>query len=394
MAAKAADGTSVRVPLIDVAAQRRRLGKQLDEAVQRVMDRGTFIMGPEVSQLEAALCDFCGAPFTVTCSSGTDALILALLAEQVTPKDAVFCPSLTFVATAEAVVFSGAIPVFVDVLPETFNLDPASLEAAIDTARSIGLRPRAVIPVDLFGLPADYGAISAIAERTGMAVIGDAAQSFGAEYRDRKVGSVVGTTAVSFFPSKPLGAYGDGGALFTHDEGRAEILRSLRVHGGGAHKYDNVRIGLNARLDTLQAAVLIEELRIFPDEVMARRRIAARYARVLGAAAHDRAEGRLVLPVEPPDCRSAWAHYTVRIVGGGRDMVAARLRAQGIATAVYYVTPLHHQPAYREFPVAASGLEKGERAASEVLSLPMHAYLDEATQDRVAAALVDAVAQL
>ena len=255
------------IPFIDLAAQRRRLGKAVDEAILRVLDHGGYIMGPEVRALEAELARFCGARHAISCANGTDALAIVLMAKGVRPGDAIFCPAFTFAATAEVVAWLGATPVFVDVREDTFNLDPDSLAGAVGAARVLGLNPVGVIPVDLYGLPADYDALEPVCAREGLWMLCDAAQSFGATYKGRKVGSIGLATAVSFYPAKPLGCYGDGGAIFTDDEALAAVMRSIRVHGEGADKYDNVRIGLNGRLDTVQAAVLIEKLKIFPDEI-------------------------------------------------------------------------------------------------------------------------------
>ena len=266
------------IPFIDVAAQRRRLGRAIDDAVARVLAHCQFIQGPEVRALEAELAAFCGARHAISCSSGTDALLLVLMAWEIGPGDAVICPAFTFCATAEVVALCGATPVMADVDAETFNLDPASLERAVATAKKLGLKPRAVIPVDLFGLPADHDGIAAVAAAHGLLVLDDAAQSFGATYRGRKLGVIAAATATSFFPAKPLGCYGDGGAILTDDDDLAARLKSLRVHGEGTDKYDAARIGITGRLDTIQAAVLLEKLKIFPDEIVARNAAAQRYA--------------------------------------------------------------------------------------------------------------------
>ncbi len=364
------------VPFIDIAAQRRRLGKSIDEAVARVLTHCQFINGPEVTALEAALAKFSGAKHVVSCASGTDALLMVLMAKQVGPGDAVLCPSFTFCATGEAVALTGATPVFVDVDEATFNMDTASLKRGIATARERGLKPRAVIPVDLFGQSADHDAIGAIAEAEGLFVLDDAAQGFGASYKGRKLGTFGLATATSFFPAKPLGCFGDGGAIFTDDDALAETLRSIRVHGQGADKYDNVRLGITGRLDTMQAAILIEKLKIFEDEIAARNEVAARYARGLGNV--------VTVPRLASGCTSVWAQYTIRLPRGtNRDDFAAALRAQGIPTAIYYTKSMHQQTAYRDFPVAGGGLPASERLSDDVISLPMHAYLDEATQQRV-----------
>jgi dTDP-4-amino-4,6-dideoxygalactose transaminase len=372
------------IPFIDLAAQRTRIGKAIDDAVARVMGHCQFINGPEVTQLEAALAAFSGAKHVVTCASGTDALLMVLMAKNVGRGDAVLCPSFTFCATGEAVALTGATPVFVDVDEATFNMDAASLTRGIATARSRGLKPVAVIPVDLFGQSADHDAVAAVAEAEGLFVVDDAAQGFGASYKGRKLGTIGHATATSFFPAKPLGCFGDGGAIFTDDADLAATLRSIRVHGQGADKYDNVRLGLTGRLDTMQAAILIEKLKIFEDEIATRNHIAGRYARGLG--------NLVTVPRLASGCTSVWAQYTIRLPDGtDRDGFAAALKAQGIPTAIYYPKSMHQQTAYRDFPVADGGLPVSERLSEDVISLPMHAYLDETTQDRIIAAVRGAI---
>ena len=363
------------IPFIDVAAQRRRLGGAIDAAVGRVLDHCQFMLGPEVKAFEQELAAFCGARHAVGCASGTDALVLALRAWDVGPGDAVFCPSFTFCATAEVVALVGATPVFVDVHADTFNIDATSLAAAVGTAKKLGLAPKAVIPVDLFGLPADHHAVEAVAKPESLFVLDDAAQGFGASIGNRKLGTFGGMTATSFFPAKPLGCYGDGGAVLTDDAAAAELLRSLRMHGQGSDRYDNVRIGLASRLDTIQAAVLREKLKIFPDEIDARNAVARRYSESL----HD----VVAVPQVPANYISVWAQYTIRVDGGRRDALAAALRAEGVPTAIYYPIPLHRQQAYKHYPVGEGGVAVSDRLAGEVISLPMHAYLDAATQDRI-----------
>jgi dTDP-4-amino-4,6-dideoxygalactose transaminase len=364
------------VPFIDIAAQRRRLGKSVDEAVGRVLAHCQFINGPEVTQLEAALAAFSGAKHVVTCASGTDALLMVLMAKGVGRGDAVLCPSFTFCATGEAVALTGATPVFVDVDEATFNIDANSLKRGIATAQKLGLKPRAVIPVDLFGQSADHDAIGAIAEAEGIFVLDDAAQALGASYKGRRLGTFGLATATSFFPAKPLGCFGDGGAIFTDDGELAETLRSVRVHGQGSDKYDNVRLGLTGRLDTVQAAILIEKLKIFDDEIAARNKVAARYAQGLGNV--------VTVPRIASECTSVWAQYTIRLPrGSDRDSFAAKLKAQGIPTAIYYPKSMHQQTAYRDFPAADGGLPASESLSCDVISLPMHAYLDEPTQERI-----------
>ncbi|QOZ27181.1 DegT/DnrJ/EryC1/StrS aminotransferase family protein [Bradyrhizobium sp. CCBAU 51753] len=364
------------IPFIDLAAQRRRIGKPIDDAVARVLEHCQFINGPEVTVLEKALADYSGAKHVVTCASGTDALLMVLMAKNVGPGDAVLCPSFTFCATGEAVALTGATPVFVDVDEATFNIDAASLKRGIATARARGLKPVGVIPVDLFGQSADHDAVAAVAKAEGLFILDDAAQGFGASYKGRKLGTFGLATATSFFPAKPLGCFGDGGAIFTDDDELASTLRSIRVHGQGSDKYDNVRLGLTGRLDTMQAAVLIEKLKIFDDEIAARNVVAERYARGLG--------NFVTVPRLATGCSSIWACYTVRLPKGtDRDAFAAALKAQGVPTAIYYTKSMHQQTAYRNFPVADGGLPVSESLSEDVISLPVHAYLDEATQDRV-----------
>ena len=375
--------TEKTIAFVDLAAQRRRLDGRIEAAVKQVIDHGQFIMGPEVAKFEERLSAYSGAAHAVTCASGTDALTLALLALGCGAGDAVFVPGFTFAATAEAAVILGATPVFVDVQAESFNMDPASLTAAIKKAKRTELRPKAVIPVDLYGRPADYDAIEAITKDAGMSVVADAAQSFGARYQGRPVGTLGCVTAISFFPSKPLGCYGDGGALLTDDAGLASIVRSLRTHGMGEHKYDTLRIGVNSRLDTLQAAVLLEKFAVFEEEIKARQAIAARYGEILKDVVRT--------PAVANEVTSAWACYTVVVEDGDRDQVAARLKEAGVPTAIYYPLSLHRQPAYTDYPTAPEGLPVADRLAGQVLSLPVHADLDTETQDRIGEALRQAV---
>jgi dTDP-4-amino-4,6-dideoxygalactose transaminase len=373
------------IPFIDVAAQRRRLGRAVDDAIARVLEHCQFVQGPEVRALEAELAAFCGARHAIACSSGTDALRLVLMAWEIGRGDAVICPAFTFCATAEVVALAGATPVMADVRDGTFNLDPASCERAVATAKRLGLKPRAIIPVDLFGLPADHAAIAAIANTHGLEVLDDAAQSFGATYRGRKLGTLAGATATSFFPAKPLSCYGDGGAIFTEDDALAARIRSLRVHGESPNdKYDALHIGITGRLDTIQAAILLEKLKIFPEEIVARNAVAQRYAAGLDRVA--------TVPRVGNEATSVWAQYTIRPAPGRRDALAAALKAQGIPTGIYYAKPLHRQAAYRGFPVADGGVPVSERLAGEVISLPMHAYLEAPVQDRIIAAVGGALA--
>jgi dTDP-4-amino-4,6-dideoxygalactose transaminase len=363
------------IPFIDVAAQRRRLGPAIDQAVARVLAHCQFIQGPEVHVLEAELAAFCGARHAITCASGTDALLLVLMAWQIGRGDAVICPSFTYHATAEMVVLLGATPIIADVLPDTFNIDPASCERAVTTAKRLGLNPRVVIPVDLFGLPADHDGMAAIAAKHRLLMLDDAAQAFGARYRGKPIGTLAAATATSFFPAKPLGCYGDGGAVFTDDDAFAALVKSLRLHGEGVDRSEAARVGITGRLDTIQAAVLIEKLKIFPEEIEARNLVAARYAAALAEVA--------VVPRAGNESTSVWAQYTIRVKPAQRDPLAAALKAQGIPTAIYYSRPLHRQPAYRHFPLAEGGVPVSDALAAEALSLPMHAYLDPTVQDRI-----------
>lgn len=367
------------IPFIDIAAQRARLGTRIDEAVARVLTHCRFINGPEVTEFEQQLAAFAGAKHALACSSGTDALAMILMAWGIKAGDAVFCPAFTFCATAEVVPWVGATPVFVDILEDTFNMDPASLEAAIAVAKQKGLTPKVVVPVDLFGQPADMDAIEAIAKAHGLKVLCDTAQGFGATWNGRRTGSFGDATATSFFPAKPLGCYGDGGAVLTDDDALLPILKSVREHGQGVDKYENVRLGMTGRLDTIQAAVLLEKLAIFEDEIAARQRIADRYNAALADVC--------TVPAVDPRASSVWAQYTIRLPQGVRDDLAAALQKEGVPTAVYYRIPMHRQPAYAHYPAAGNGLPVCETLAGEVISLPMHPYLDEAAQERVIAAV-------
>lgn len=369
------------IAFIDLQAQRARLGDAVDQAIAKVLDHGRFIMGPEVAELEKRLADMGGAAHCVSCSSGTDSLLLVLMAWGIGPGDAVIVPAMTFASTAEVVALTGATPVFCDVLPDTFNMDPASVESAVATAKDAGLNLKAIIPVDLFGQPADYPAIQKIADAHGLKVMADSAQSYGGALNGKAVGSWGDATSVSFFPAKPLGCYGDGGAVLTDDADLAARMRSLRIHGQGTNKYDNVAVGLNARLDTIQAAVLLAKLDIFADEIEKRQAVAARYAEGLAGIATP--------PAVIDGAVSAWAQYTIRVAD--RDAVAAALKEQGVPTAVYYPVALSDQPAYAHYPRAGNGTPVSQALAHDVLSLPMHPYLDAATQDRILTALKEAV---
>jgi dTDP-4-amino-4,6-dideoxygalactose transaminase len=367
------------IPFIDLQAQRKRLGEPLMRAISEAVEGGQWILGPQVAALEEELAAFAGVKHAVACANGTDALLLILRAWNIGVGDVVLVPSFTFAASAEAVALVGATPVFVDVLSDSFNMDPASLDAAIAMVRrEAKLTPKVVMPVDLFGQPADYRKIGAIAEREGLLMLCDTAQSFGASFDGKRMGAIGDAAATSFFPAKPLGCYGDGGACFTNGDGLAEILRSLLMHGRGTDRYEHSRIGWNSRLDTIQAAVLIEKLKIFPDEIEARERVARRYHAGLGKS------NRIGVPRMIAGAQSVWAQYTIQVEDRAR--LQADLEDEGIPSAVYYPIPLGRQRAYAHFPSAPTPVSDALSAA--VVSLPMHPYLDEATQDRIVAAVL------
>jgi len=372
----------VKIAFIDLKKQFSVLEKDIRAAIDGVLAHGQFIMGPEIGRLEEELARFAGARQAVACASGTDALLLPLMAWGVGPGDAVFTSPFTFIATAEVISLLGATPVFVDIDPKTYNIDPEQLRAAVEkTTREGRLRPKAVIPVDLFGLPADYEPIMALAEEKGLLVLEDAAQSFGALYRGRRAGALGHVGATSFFPAKPLGCYGDGGAVLTDDDHLAGLMRSIRVHGQGSHKYENVRLGLNARLDTLQAAILLAKLAAFPDELEQRQRVAARYTQGLNS--------RVQTPHIPEGSTSAWAQYS--ILTDRREEVQAALKTAGIPTAVYYPLPLHLQGAFADFGYAQGDFPVAEATAGRIFSLPMHPYLEDETIDFIVARIIEAV---
>jgi len=377
------------IPFIDLAAQQARIRAAIDAAIARVLAHGAYVMGPEVRKLELALAEFCGADLALSCANGTDALALPLMAWDIGAGDAVFCPSFTFTATAEVIPWTGATPVFVDILPDTYNLDPDHLERAILAVKADGaLRPAAVIAVDLFGQSADYPTIAAICRRHGLKLIGDSAQGFGCTLDGRHPITWADVVTTSFFPAKPLGCYGDGGAVITNDPALWERMDSLRIHGkavasdgapaGSTHdpKYLNARIGMNSRLDTLQAAILLEKLVIFDDEIQARQDVAARYAAGLAGACLATPAVRGV---------STWAQYVIE--HANRDGLAAYLRTLGVPTAVYYPVPMHRQAPYAHFPQGPGGLPISDAKAELVLALPMHPYLDPETQDRIIEAI-------
>ncbi len=362
------------IQFIDLAAQQEYLGSRIDDAIKQVLNHGKYIMGPEIAAFEKDLCKFGETSQAVTCSNGTDALIMPLMAWGIGPGQVVFVPSFTFASTAEAVACLGAEVVFVDILPDTFNMDPEQLELAIEEVKREGkLQPAVIIAVDLFGLIADYPAIKKIADKHGLKLVADAAQGFGSTFEGKQAGHLADVVTTSFFPAKPLGCYGDGGALLTNDSEHADRLRSIRVHGKGSDKYDNVVIGMNARLDTLQAAILIEKIAIFGEEIEKRNVIARRYAEGL--------EGVVTTPAMPDGYVSTWAQYTLTVEN--RDEFQAALKEKNVPTAVYYAKPLHQQTAYKKYSVAGNGLPVTDRLAQNVVSLPMHPYLDQESQNHI-----------
>jgi dTDP-4-amino-4,6-dideoxygalactose transaminase len=379
------------IAFIDLAAQQRRIRDRIDAAIGRVLDHGGYVMGPEVREFEAKLAAFGQAPLSLSCANGTDAIALPLMAWGIGAGDAVFCPSFTFTATAEVVPWVGATPVFVDVLPDTCNLDPARLEAAILAVKAEGaLTPAVVIAVDLFGQPADYPALRAICDRHGLKLISDSAQGFGCTLDGNHPIHWADVATTSFFPAKPLGCYGDGGAVICKDQALWDLMDSYRVHGKAVaadlngrvfeheSKYLNARIGMNSRLDTIQAAILIEKLAIFAEEIGLRQAVADRYAEGLKGSV-------LATPTVIRGGQSVWAQYVIE--HGNRDGLAAHLKSQGVPTAVYYPVPMHMQEPYAHFPQGVGGLPVTEALAGRVLALPMHPYMDVETQDRIITAV-------
>ncbi len=371
---------------IDLNKQQARIERSLKDRINAVLSHGKYIMGPEVSELEEKLADFTKAKYCVSCSSGTDALLMSLMSLNIGPGDAVFTSPFTFIATAEVISLLGATPVFVDIDPDTYNIDPTKLNEAVENLNKgkkaspgtpDNLKVKGVIPVDLFGLPADYDAIDEICQRQGLVVIEDAAQSFGGTYKGKAVGNLGMVSATSFFPAKPLGCYGDGGALFTDDESIKQQLLSIRVHGKGSDKYDNIRIGLNARIDTLQAAILLAKLEIFPDEVQRRQEVAERYTQAL--------KNKVKTPVIPKDSLSAWAQYS--ILSDDREGLMTSLKEAGIPSAVYYPKPLHLQQAFSYLQYPEGSCPVSESVSKQICSLPMHPYLEKEDQELIITAV-------
>ena len=369
---------SAPTKFIDLAAQQKLIRPQLDAAIEKVLDHGQYIMGPEVAEFEEHLREFTGAEYALSCANGTDALSIVLMAWNVGPGDAVFVPSFTYVASAEAPAQLGATPFFVDVCESSFNIDPVSFKQAIIDAKRLGLNPKVVIAVDLFGQPADADAVIKIAHSEGIKVLVDAAQSFGATSQGRPVGTMGDAVTTSFFPAKPLGCYGDGGAIFTSDDELAQTINSIKLHGKGSEKYDNVRVGMNSRLDTIQAAILIEKLKIFPKELELRSQVATGYSAAL--------EGCCKVPRLSPEITSSWAQYT--IIVNDQKAVQSGLREQGIPSVIYYPIPLTKQIGYSHYPKVSSKTRMSEELASSVLSLPMHPYLTSFSQSHVLKKLI------
>lgn len=373
------------IPFIDLKTQQQRIRQQIEQAIIKVLDHGQYIMGPEIDELESQLAQRTQRKHAISCANGTDALALVLMALDIKAGDAIFVPSFTFAATAEVVAWLGATPVFVDIDPATFNMCPQSLTQAIQLAKYLQLSPKGVVPVDLFGQPADYNQLIPIAQSEGLWVMADTAQGLGGQYHDQPAGSLGLVATTSFFPAKPLGCYGEGGAIFTNDDQLAHVIRSLRIHGQGEHKYDNVRIGMNGRLETIQAAILLEKLKIFDDELARRNEIAAYYTQGLE-------EILATAPTLLNHTISSWAQYTVMLPQGcDRDAVVKAMAADGIPTMIYYAKGLHDQIAYGHYPRAH--MSATENASHHVLSLPMHPYLTTETQDLIIASLKQALAQ-
>ena len=383
---------------IDLATQQKRIRDKIESNILAVLDHGQYIMGPEINTLESRLAEYVGARHAIGCASGTDALLLALLACRIGPGDAVFTSPFTFIATAEVISLLGAVPVFVDIDPETFNIDPANLDRAVSALKSkdsnlhplpitnnpLRLIPKAVIGVDIFGLPADYERIGSIAEEHDLFVIEDAAQSFGAQLNGTKTCSFGNIACTSFFPAKPLGCYGDGGMCFTDDDELSIVMASLRVHGKGDHKYDNVRIGINGRLDSLQAGILLAKFDIFPEEIELRQQVADRYATLLGPFSP------IKIPTVTPGATSAWAQYSVLATDEPqRTEIQNNLKEAGIPTAIYYPQPLHLQSAFSSLGYQKDDFPISEDCARRIFSLPMHPYLTEEEQQIVADVIGD-----
>jgi len=385
------------IPFLDLKAQYKILESDIQAAINGVLEHGKFILGPEVAELEKQLAEFANVQYAITCSSGTDALLMPLMALNISPGDIVFTTPFTFIATAEVISLLGAVPVFVDIDPETFNIDVTKLKLAVEAVKTRDTHiyplphnipaaaiPKAVIPVDLFGLPADFDPIMEIAGEENLFVLEDAAQGFGGIYRGRKAGGLGHAGATSFFPAKPLGCYGDGGAIFTNDEVLVEKLLSIRVHGQGTDKYNNVRTGLNARLDTLQAAILLQKLKIFPQELAARQEVSQNYTKALAGL-----QPEITTPGVPSGYRSSWAQYS--LLANNRERIMDELNKEGIPTAIYYPVPLHLQAAFSNLQYESGNFPIAESVSKRIFSLPMHPYLEHDLVGRIAAIIRQAI---
>jgi UDP-2-acetamido-2-deoxy-ribo-hexuluronate aminotransferase len=380
---------------IDLVKQQQRIRDKIEANIRSVLEHGKYIMGPEIKALERKLADFVGVRHAIACSSGTDALLLALMAYGVGPGDAILTSPFTFIATAEVIALLGATPIFVDIDRVTFNMDPEHLERAIHAIKNgsrdhplprregFSLTPKGVIPVDLFGLPADYDTINSVSRKHGLFVIEDAAQSFGAQYRGKRACSLADIGCTSFFPAKPLGCYGDGGMCFTNDKSLDEVMRSLSVHGQGSQKYENVRIGVNGRLDTLQAAILLSKLEIFSEEISMRDEVASKYSKLL-----SKCGASVLIPQAPAGYTSVWAQYSILAKDGNhRSELQAKLKEAGVPTAIYYPKPLHLQKAFQGLGYEPGDFPVAEDSASRIFSIPMHPYLSSEDQERIAQTL-------
>ena len=382
---------------IDLATQQKRIRKQIEENIMAVLDHGKYIMGPEIAEIEQRLAEYVGVKHAIGCSSGTDALLMTLMAYEVGPGDAIFTTPFTFIATAEVISLLGATPVFVDIDPDTFNISPKGLEQAITALKQNDpsihplpsksgdpLNPKGIIPVDLFGLPADYDAINAIAKEHGLFVIEDAAQSFGAEYKGRKASSLADIACTSFFPAKPLGCCGDGGMCFTDNDSLADLMNSVKIHGKGTHKYDNARIGINGRLDAFQAAILNAKFDIFPEEVEMRDKVAKQYNQLIKESGSG-----LITPKTPKGYRSVWAQYSVLAKNEQhRTDVQDKLKKEGVPSAVYYPRPLHMQTAFEILGYHSDDFPVSFNFSTRIFSLPMHPYLQKEDQEKIVRAIL------
>jgi len=372
----------VSIPFIDLKSQFKHLEKDINQQIQNVLEHGQYIMGPEIAELEKQLAEFCGAKHAITCSSGTDALSLGLMAYDVGPGDAIFTTPFTFFATAEVIALTGATPIFVDVDPRTFNLDPNKLEEAVNRIKAEGkLKIRGIMPVNLFGLCPDFDAINSVAKSNDLFVLEDTAQGFGGTYNGKVSGSLGDISATSFFPAKPLGCYGDGGAVFTSDDQLADKIKSIRVHGKGTDKYDNVRIGLNARMDTMQAGIMIPKLKVFADEIKRRQVVAETYSDSLADVVET--------PYIPEGYTSVWAQYS--ILTDSRKEIQAALKDEGIPSVVYYPVPCHLAGAFKELGYSKGDFPISENLASRIMSLPMHPYLETEQVQKITSVIKQAL---